>query len=183
LNVAGAGATSFADAGSVAIREAALDDAPAIAEVHVASWRWAYRGQLPDETLDALDVAEREGLWREAIPDPSTIVLVAVVDGTILGFVSAGPADDDGAAPGTGELHAIYLEERALTKGIGRALLEEAVDGMRADGFDRASLWVLESNMRARRFYERAGWEWDGTRSAHQIRCSNMPIVRYVRNL
>jgi len=166
-----------------AIREAVIDDAPAIAEVHVASWRWAYRGQLPDETLDALDVAEREARWREAIPDPLTDVMVAVVDGAIVGFVSVGPAEDDDASPGTAELYAIYLEERAVGQGVGRALLERAVDGMRTAGFIQASLWVLDSNERARGFYERAGWAFDGKRSSHQVQGSNMPVVRYACKL
>ncbi|MEX0651284.1 MAG: GNAT family N-acetyltransferase [Actinomycetota bacterium] len=178
-----AGVGSGAGVGSVAFREAELDDAPAIAEVHVASWRWAYRGQLADETLDALDVAEREVRWREAISDPATIVLVAVVDSSIAGFVSAGPTDDDDAPPIIGELYAIYLEERVAGSGVGRGLLERAVDGLRSAGFKRASLWVLDSNERARRFYERAGWAWDGKRSSHQVQCSNMPVVRYARNL
>lgn len=167
----------------VAIREAAIDDAPAIAEVHVASWRWAYRGQLPDETLAALDVAEREARWREAILDRAMIVLVAADDGSIVGFASAGPSEDDDALPGTGDLYAIYLEEHAAGRGMGRALLERATDGMRSAGFSRASLWVLETNERARRFYERAGWAWDGTRSSHQAQCSNAPIVRYALDL
>ncbi|HVF07127.1 MAG TPA: GNAT family N-acetyltransferase [Actinomycetota bacterium] len=167
----------------VRIREADEADARAIAEVHVRSWRWAYRGQLPDDTLDTLDVAEREGRWRAAIADPATSVLVAGDDDVLDGFVSVGPARDDAASPSTAEVHAIYLEEHAAGKGIGRALLEQAVEAMRAAGAQRASLWVLESNARARRFYERAGWAWDGTRSSHQVQCSNMPIVRYVREL
>ena len=43
----------------VVIREATPDDARAIAEVHVASWRWAYRGDLPAEFLDGLSVDDR----------------------------------------------------------------------------------------------------------------------------
>ncbi len=169
--------------GSVEIREAVLGDALAIAEVHVASWRWAYRGQLPDETLDSLDVAEREARWREVIPEPTTIVIVAVDDGSVVGFVSAGPTDDDDDPPSSGELGALYLEQRAVGRGVGRRLLERAVDDMRSAGLDRGSLWVLEANARARRFYERAGWVWDGTRSSHQVQCSNMPVVRYTRDL
>lgn len=167
----------------VPIREAGAADAAAIAEVHVASWRWAYRGQLSDDTLDALDVSEREVRWRDAISDPATIVLVAVDDGAIVGFVSAGPTHDDDAPSRTGELYAIYLGEQAVGKGVGQAMLVHAVDEMRSAAFSRARLWVLDSNERARRFYERAGWTWDGTRSSHQIQCSNMPIVRYVRSL
>jgi ribosomal protein S18 acetylase RimI-like enzyme len=178
---------TVADAGAmraaVTIREAAADDARAIAEVHVRSWRWAYRGHLPDETLDALDVDEQEARWRKLGSDPSITVLVAIDGNTIVGFASAGPNDDDAAPPRSAVVYAVYLEEHAAGKGIGRALLERAVEAMRAAGSQRASLWVLESNARARGFYEREGWTWDGTRSSHQVQCSNTPIVRYVLDL
>lgn len=36
----------------VTIREARVDDAGPIAEVHVASWRWAYDGLLPSQILE-----------------------------------------------------------------------------------------------------------------------------------
>ena len=52
---------------SVTVRGATADDARAIAEVHVASWRWAYRGQVPDRILDELSVDEREAIWRAAL--------------------------------------------------------------------------------------------------------------------
>lgn len=181
--MAGTGTRSREGVGSVAFRHAVPDDARAIAEVHVASWRWAYRGQLADATLDALDVAEREVRWGGAIADPATIVIVAVDDDSIVGFVSAGPTRDDDAPSSSGELGAIYLEERVVGRGVGRGLLERAVEGMRSAGFTMASLWVLDSNERARRFYERAGWVWDGTHSSHQVQCSNLPIVRYARDL
>ena len=77
------------------------------------------------------------------------------------------------------QLYAIYLEERATGRGIGGALLARVTGEMRRAGFTRATLWVLETNERARRFYEHAGWTWDGTRSTHQVECSNLPIVRY----
>ncbi|MGZ8581295.1 MAG: N-acetyltransferase family protein [Actinomycetota bacterium] len=168
---------------TVTIRNADVVDAAAIASVHVASWRWAYRGHLPDDTLDGLHASERESRWREVIEGGSADVLVATADGPIVGFASSGRASDDDAPPGTAELYAIYLDERTAGQGVGRALLERATAGMRSSGFARATLWVLESNERARRFYERAGWAWDGTRSSHQVQCSNMPIVRYAREL
>ena len=103
--------------------------------------------------------------------------------GSIVGFVSAGPTRDDDTPSSRGELGAIYLEEHVVGRGVGRGLLDRAVEGMRSAGFTRASLWVLDSNERARRFYERAGWVWDGTYSLHQVQCSNLPIVRYARDL
>jgi hypothetical protein len=42
---------------------------------------------------------------------------------------------------------------------------------------------VLETNERARSFYEAAGWRWDGTTSAHRFDCAERPIVRYTFRL
>jgi ribosomal protein S18 acetylase RimI-like enzyme len=38
------------------------------------------------------------------------------------------------------------------------ALHDAALEQLRADGYERCHLWVLEDNPRARRFYERMGW-------------------------
>jgi hypothetical protein len=42
--------------------------------------------------------------------------------------------------------------------------MERAVEELRAAGFAGATLWVLQSNARARRFYGVAGWQTDGGR-------------------
>jgi len=51
----------------VRIREASVEDAPAIAYVHVAAWRVAYRGLLPQEHLDQLDEGRRAEVWAHLI--------------------------------------------------------------------------------------------------------------------
>jgi GNAT superfamily N-acetyltransferase len=165
------------------IRSAEPADARAIAEVHVASWRWAYAGDLPQEVLDALSVDDRERMWNRAILDAAVTVIVAEEGGRVVGFVSTGPTRDDDAPGGTGELFAIYLDEAVAGTGVGAALLERAERDLREAGFNRATLWVLASNDRARRFYERHDWAWDGTTSEHQIECANRPILRFVREL
>lgn len=163
------------------IRAATLDDARAIAEVHVASWRWAYEGLLPDEYLEQLSVDDREAMWRETLPTSAGRVIVAEDAGEIVGFVGFGPAEEaDGEA---GEVYAIYLLDRAAGTGVGRELFSRATEQMRRSGFRRALLWVLEANARARRFYERAGWDWDGARSTHRLDCNEQPVVRYAADL
>jgi len=64
-------------------------------------------------------------------------------------------------------------------RGVGRGLFARATERLRNLGYVRATLWVLATNERSRRFYERAGWTFDATESTHQEQCLNMPIVRY----
>jgi GNAT superfamily N-acetyltransferase len=164
-----------------AIRDATVEDARAIAQVHVRSWRWAYRGQIPDEFLARLSIAERESTWRERLGsgEGPRCVVAEANDGAVVGFASFGEPQD-GVPPGTGELLALYLEEDVVGTGVGRRLLARASERLRDDGWNRAFLWVLASNDRARRFYERAGWSWDGTTSEHRFDCANRPMLRYV---
>ena len=49
------------------IRPATVDDAAAVAHVHVSSWRSTYRGLMPDAVLDSLSVERRAEFWREVI--------------------------------------------------------------------------------------------------------------------
>jgi L-amino acid N-acyltransferase YncA len=172
-----------ASVGPWAIRAARPADATSIAALHVASWRWAYRGLLADEVLAALSVDDRVAMWNELLVDDGVAILVAERDGTLAGFASGSASRDEGAETGTGEVAAIYLAETEAGSGLGGELFERIQVELRARGFTRATLWVLETNVRARRFYEREGWRWDGARSDHQIQCDRQPIVRYAAAL
>ena len=167
------------------IRAARPGDARPVAEVHVGSWRHAYRGLLPEESLERLSVDDREAMWLGAFadPEPKSGAFVAEVDGRIVGFASFGPSRDEGVPERTGEIPAIYVDPSVMGKGVGRELLEEAAAELRLAGFSRATLWVLEANERARRFYENKGWAWDGAASTHMFDCANEPVVRYTVDL
>ncbi|HEX8970837.1 GNAT family N-acetyltransferase [Oryzihumus sp.] len=64
------------------------------------------------------------------------------------------------AAPVPGLLHVSTVATDPAREGwgIGTALLADVLDRGRAQGFDRAQLWVLEDNPRARGIYERFGF-------------------------
>jgi ribosomal protein S18 acetylase RimI-like enzyme len=154
-------------AADLTVRPAELTDAEAIARVHVDSWRAGYRGLLADELLAGLSVAERELMWRkrltgEVASHDEHRVDVAVDRGVIVGFVVAGPSEDQDGEARSGEVHAMYVHPDHWSTGVGQALMRSAVDHLAAGGAAQALLWVLASNARARRFYERAGWVWGG---------------------
>jgi ribosomal protein S18 acetylase RimI-like enzyme len=93
------------------------------------------------------------------------------------------PAGDDDAEAGTGQVWGIYALREAWGTGVGRALLTTAVDALRDAGFRSATLWVLDSNARARRFYERAGFAPDGTTQPDTLAGVVITEVRYRRAL
>ena len=171
----------------VRIREATPDDAGAIAEINVRGWRAAYRGVVSAATLEALSVEDLQARFTGFMADPgrgSTALVALGDDGRVIGYTSFGtPRETSTDLEDAGEVYAIYVEPEAWGSGWGRALFAAAEDGLREAGFRRGFLWVLEENPRARRFYEAAGWRWDGARSDHQMECDNLPIVRYVADL
>ena len=65
----------------ISLRAARPSDAPAIGAAHVAAWRSAYPGILPDDYLARLSVARQAAHYDGAIRGPGG-VFVAVASGT-----------------------------------------------------------------------------------------------------
>ena len=160
------------------VRAARVEDAAALAEVHVRTWQAAYAHVFGAERLAGLDVERRAKRWQRWLADerPHDNVLVAEVDGRVVAFASLGESRD---AADVGELYAIYALPEAWGGGAGPALMAAAVDALRGEGFRAAVLWVLEDNPRARRFYEREGWSADGARRAGEHLGVETAEVRY----
>jgi GNAT superfamily N-acetyltransferase len=165
------------------IRAATPDDARSIAEVHVASWKEAYSELLDlDNVGDSMDVDARAEVWAERIPlvgAEGFRTWVAEIKSRVVGFSFTQPTEDDDLNPlEIAELVALYLAPQHFGAGIGKPLLDRAVAGMRSQGFLQATLWVLEENARAIRFYRREGWRPDGSRSAC-FRVMGAPALRF----
>lgn len=138
------------------VRTATIDDAPAIARVHVASWRSTYRNLLPADFLDSLTEPAYADRWTRFIAERTTRVYVVEAERQVVGFASAGP-ERAGEAGYTGELYAIYVLDRYQRRGYGLELVWAVVAGLREMGLDDMIIWVLRDNQPARLFYERLG--------------------------
>lgn len=161
----GDGATSHARSSGFGVRPASVSDAEGIAVTHVAAWRTGYAGQLPEGFLAGLSVEEHAGFWTRALArrtDASTGTLVAASGDFIAGFASFGPSRNVGCDVTVGELFVLNTHPGFWGDGIGTALHNGAISQLAAAGFTRATLWVLSSNVRARRFYEHRDWSLDG---------------------
>ena len=161
------------------VRTAVTTDSKAIADIHVASWQSTYRGQMPEELLNNLSVAEREARWRDDI-EKGASVLLAEQDAKALGFVCFGQSRDKDKDPArTGEVFAIYLYGEAQGCGVGRGLWEAATRELARDGACEVTVWALETNHLARGFYERMGCALDGMSKAISIGGADLREVRY----
>jgi ribosomal protein S18 acetylase RimI-like enzyme len=167
----------------VSIRAATPADAEAISRVHIATWQAAYRGQVADAFLESLSerLDGRVEWWRRQLVAGAT-ALVAEEGGRVTGFVSFGRAEPP-SDPGLGEVYAIYVDAPYWDRGHGRALMDGALDALRGRGSAAAVLWVLGSNVRARRFYDRGGWAVDGGTKIETIGGEPLQEVRYRRSL
>ena len=142
----------------IIIRRAKIEDAHAIASVWAESWRDAYRGIVPDDYLDSIDVerwAERQRRYMGE-PNGAAASYVAEVDGGIVGWASSGP-NRDPSLPFAGELYTLYISPGHQRQGIGRRLMEVAAKSLVEAGMASMLLWVLADNRNARSFYEAAG--------------------------
>jgi GNAT superfamily N-acetyltransferase len=109
---------------------------------------------------------------------------VAVDAGQVCGATWFGPARDADLDPArVGEVIGIYLLPEAWGTGLGRELMAASVEHLAAAGHSAATLWVLESNARARRFYARAGWAEDGAVQRSDRLGFPITEVRYRRPL
>jgi ribosomal protein S18 acetylase RimI-like enzyme len=159
------------------------EDASDLGRVHVEAWREGYKdGLMPEEYLASLSVEERAGLWAEALERPPrdrSARLVSVDDSDrVVGFILVGPADGDADAQ-EGEVYALNVSPSVWGRGHGRSLLVGGTDFLRQAGFDEAILWVHAGNVRARRFYEFAGWVDDGVDRQAEVFGLEVPERRY----
>lgn len=176
---------------STIVRPARPEDAHDIADLHVRSWRAAYAGTVSAAALDRLDVDERAAVWtrRLAASPPGQVTLVAESAGRLVGFLLLGPTPDADHDPATtGHVFAAHVDPDVTGLGIGAVLLGRAVDVLAGAGHRIATLWVVDGNQRAQRFYERAGWTPDGVSRREPLAVESEPgdevtVVRYLRVL
>ncbi len=151
----------------ISIRRARPSDAIAIGAVHVAAWRSAYPGILPDGFLARLSVPRQAAHYDAAIRS-STAVFVASASGSdvppgsgsrVVGFATAGRArttEVGGRRLAEGEVETLYVLDDWRDRGVGRRLMRAAAAHLAESGCRSCFVWVLRDNP-SRWFYQRLG--------------------------
>src|SRR5665213_647411 len=163
------------------VRQASIADARRIAQIHVETWRAAYRGQIPDAILEALDMDKRAIFWNKHLASQSRGVFVAELGKEIIGFCDLIPSrDTDSNSMETGEIAAIYVQPEFWRKGAGDTLCRRSFKEARLQNYTAVTLWVLSSNIAARNFYETMGFRLDGkTKIDQSFQNYELHEVRY----
>lgn len=138
-----------------AIRPAIPEDAAAIAQVQVASWRTTYAGIVPDAYLAGLEVDRFRQHWHQQLSAGELLLFVAEDSRGVFGFITGGKLREP-VADYDGELYAIYLLADRQTRGAGRALTLTLAASLKAAGFTSMVVWALEQNP-AVGFYQHLG--------------------------
>jgi len=144
-------------------------------------------GFVPQEYLGQLDPADRVERWRRILHTTDWSrggVMVALAGAHVVGFIAFGPTRDaDDNPEQVGQVQSIYLLPDVWGKGLGRQLMAAAIEHLSLAGYAQATLWVLQSNDRARLFYAKNGWAEDGAVQLDDSRGFPLTEVRYRRLL
>lgn len=133
------------------------DDPLQISNIYEQSWKYAYKGIVPQAYLDSIP----SGRWVHSLDVQDRKHLVAEYGGRLVGTASICPSRWE-KHKDCGEIVSIYFLPGFMGKGFGGALFDRCVSELTKQGFERIILWVLEENSRARRFYERNGFVCTG---------------------
>jgi ribosomal protein S18 acetylase RimI-like enzyme len=132
------------------VRLGALADAPS-----------AFESALPDERALPAEVWERRAA-AGAAGDTAVTFVAEDNDGDCVGLVTGlwdGDPDHDA------HVVSMWVDRRVRGRGLGRRLLDAAVDWAATRGARQVELWVTEGNEPAWTLYEKAGFAPTGVRA------------------
>ena len=138
------------------IRKARETDLDNIAELYIANWKETYKGLLPDEYLDSLDLPYGKGKWSSFLKEDGNHILVAEEDSRFLGFGAFTP---DCEIDDCLLVYSLHVCPKARGKGVGSALLAAIAEYAADSNFERMSICIVCGNDGAGNLYRKLGAE------------------------
>lgn len=153
------------------VRKMIIEDIEAVRELYTSGWQNAFKGIVPQEYLDNMNLDD----W--APPLEGAYILT---DGkNILGTSSISAARDE-SFKGWGEIISLYVLPELIGQGYGHILFEFVKGKLLELGYNHIYLTVFEDNMRARKFYEKHGFSWNNERLPLNVGGKDLVELRYV---
>lgn len=137
------------------IRQAHIDDAEGIGQVHVDSWRSTYKGLISNKFLDNLSYADKEAQWKTNLTDSSHFIIVAEINSQIVGYAAAQHPPGNNIENAS-HLTSIYILKEHQGNGIGKQLLYEMFTYFNRQNISSVYVEILKENATTC-FYEKFG--------------------------
>ena len=134
----------------IIVRKAEKEDVRQIAEILVEDWQKAYRGIIDSDFLDSMSVDQRYEIEVKRYQK----YVVATDGNEILGYAWLEASADK---PADCEVIALYVRYAKRNRGIGKLLMQHAVNQFRENGKKIMIIWCLKENTESRKFYEKIG--------------------------
>ena len=149
------------------IRNAKFDDMEQAGHIMSVSFRTAFADFVTQQTMDACAQEDNCTAMLEAIFREGKVHFLIGENCGMLAWQNT----ENGA-----EIIAIHSLPKSWGTGLGHAMLSEALNQI---GNQSVFLWAFKENKRARRFYEKHGFHWDGTARVSEF--DGALEVRYVK--
>ena len=146
----------------IRIRRAVAQDAQTLAYIQTESWKSAFKGIIPDDTLaSCTDLNRAQAMYERTLNGQMGSGYILFLDGKAQTIAWWNAARDEDL-PIWAELIMIHSLPEGRRKGCGRRMLEKVFEDVRAAGYKNIALWVFTKNTSARAFYEAMGFRPDG---------------------
>jgi ribosomal protein S18 acetylase RimI-like enzyme len=149
---------------TITYRIASVADAPALANLGAQTFTDTFGHLYQPDDLAIFLQNHTVDSWTRELADPAFEVRIAARDGVLVGYVKLGPPHLPFEPRGeAAELRQLYVIEEMKGQGVAPALMDWAIERARDRRADHLYLSVFTDNHRARRFYEKLGFEAEGT--------------------
>ena len=149
---------------SVTYRTAGPADASNLAELGARTFVDTFGHLYQPDDLALFLKTHTPDAWVKELSDPAFAVQVAEQGGHMVGYAKIGPPHLPFQPRGqAAELRQLYVIEQHQGAGVARTLIDWVIDQARDGRADHLYLSVFTDNHRARRFYEKIGFEAEGS--------------------
>ena len=147
----------------------------AISRIYEESWKYTYKGLIPQHYLESIP----EGRWVANLENPNWSTLVCVDSGRIVG-TSSFCESRFSQFSGWEEIISIYLLPDYMGRGFGKVFFDSVIVELKKMGYRNIFVWVLEENLRARKFYEKEGFVMTDVYLDDSIGGKDVREIRYI---
>lgn len=164
---------------SISIRKAELGDEKILAYIQTESWKAAFADILSPEELErCTNLQKAEQMYHSVLRREGCNMAIAFAENQPHCIAAWGKNRCD-LGDTVGELICIHSLQNNWGKGYGSAMMEYVLDQLQQAGFKSVILWVFEANTRARKFYEKHGFELNGQKKL----ANGIAELMYMKNI